>query len=157
MDLGFRPAEGSDLKVNERPVQRVGSGPGSRPSRRSIPASCVPDVLAEILDSWGAVKKPAIVTFVVDLSGSMDEPSGATDEELIDQVKKGLIELLNAMAGPDSASTDSQVGLVTFTQDEHGSPVVEVLSELGPLTQVPAMGEKISQMNAVGRPLCTTR
>ena len=37
-------------------------------------------------------------------------------------------------------------------------PVVEVLSELGPLTQAPAMGEKISQMRRlVGRPLCTTR
>ena len=46
------------------------------------------------------MKKPAIVTFVVDLSGSMKEPSGATEEKLIDQVKKGLIELLNAMAGP---------------------------------------------------------
>ncbi len=48
------------------------------PSSRSTviePGELDPEVLEKIIGSWGAVKKPAIVTFVVDVSGSM---AGAT-------------------------------------------------------------------------------
>ena len=54
------------------------------------------------------MKKPAIVTFVVDVSGSMEG-------EPLEQVKDGLTSLLDAMAGTGDTEADNQVGLVTFS------------------------------------------
>jgi hypothetical protein len=60
-------------------------------------------VVQQIMQSWGQVKKPAVVTFVVDTSGSM--------EGRIDEAKKGLLDVLDNMAD------DNQIGLVTFSTD----------------------------------------
>jgi hypothetical protein len=56
---------------------------------------------AAILDSWDEVKKPGVVTFVADVSGSMQ---GAK----LDQAKQGLLRALDDMA------KTNLVGLVSF-------------------------------------------
>ena len=128
MDMGFRPATGLD--VDDEKFTAWGLEP-SAPKSIIDPGALKADVLQAILDSWGEVKKPAIVTFVVDVSGSMDG-------EPIEQVKDGLIEVLKSMKGPDSAGQNSQVGLVMFygEGDDGDVPVVDVKVEPGPLEDV---------------------
>ena len=60
-----------------------------------------PEVAAEIDKNWEQVKRPGIVTFVVDTSGSM---AGGKLQE----AKDGLIRALDAMAG------NNQVGFISF-------------------------------------------
>ena len=67
------------------------------------PADLDPAVLQKIMNSWGAVKKPAVVTFVVDTSGSMEGTK-------LEQAKDGLIKVL------DNMEDNNQVGLVTFSE-----------------------------------------
>ena len=52
------------------------------------------------------MKKPSVVTFVVDISLSMDR------NEAIDQVQKGLRDIVDEMQLTGAES--SQIGLVTF-------------------------------------------
>jgi Ca-activated chloride channel family protein len=107
MNAGFRPATGTGLSVDNR--QFAGWGlDAERPKASIEPGELKPDVLDAIMSSWGAVKNPAIVTFVVDVSGSMEG-------EPLEQVKEGLGRLLDAMAGSGNEATASQVGLVTFS------------------------------------------
>ena len=122
MAMGFRPAEGSDLVVDPAKFQEWGLDAANPPAEID-PGLLTPEVLEPSSSTWGTVKKPAIVTFVVDLSGSMDPTPGTDDDDPINQVKTGLIELLNAMAGPDSASPDSRVAVVTFNGQGDGLPM----------------------------------
>ena len=106
---GFRPAGRSELAVDARTFASWGLS-AAEPSRRIEPADLRPDVLDKIVTSWSGVKNPAIVTFVVDTSGSMaGEP--------IEEVKQGLLRVVDAMADADGAGSSSQVGLVTFADD----------------------------------------
>ena len=96
------------LSVDERQFAEWGLD-ADQPRRRIEPGELHPAVLDRIIGSWGAVKKPAIVTFVVDVSGSMEG-------EPLEQVKDGLTGLLDAMAGhrrPRKPTTRS--ALVTFS------------------------------------------
>ena len=146
MDMGFRPAEGSKLTVDEDKFRDWGLD-AATPQATIDPGQLEPAVLEGILDSWGTVKKPAIVTFVIDLSGSMKDPSGPSEERLIDQVTDGMFALLEAMAGPDSAGQDSRVGIVTFrgVGAAGDDPEIKVLVEPGPL-DLPALGAHVEQM-----------
>jgi Ca-activated chloride channel family protein len=100
---GFRPARGSGVDVDERRFERWGLD--ARGPRATIePSELAPDVLAKVVGSWGSVKKPSIVTFVVDVSASMAGKK-------LDQVKQGMGLVLDAMS---KEKTDNQVGLVTF-------------------------------------------
>ena len=109
VDAGFRPATGagSGVSVDER--QFASWGLNARPPHSVIePGELQPAVLDRIIQSWGDVKNPAIVTFVVDVSGSMaGEP--------IEQVKEGLTRVLDSMADPAGQGSGNQVGLVTFS------------------------------------------
>ena len=101
-------------------------GGGWTPSRRpprSTPASWTPEVLEEIIGSWGAVKKPSVVTFVVDVSRSM-ETSGA-----IEPVQEGLRDIIDEMQRTGAES--SQIGLVTFNDE-----IVETTIPPAPLADV---------------------
>ncbi len=109
MAAGFRPATGTSVKVDERQFEEWGLG-AQPPTSIIEPGDLAPEVLERIVNSWGAVKNPAIVTFVVDLSGSMEGDPLA-------QVQDGLVRLLDAMAGTDNVANESQVGLVTFSTE----------------------------------------
>jgi len=105
MQAGFRPAAGSGVAIDQRRFEDCGLR-APAPTAVIEPGDLAPDVLARIVGSWGAVKKPAIVTFVVDVSGSM-----AGDP--LNQVKEGLTHLLDTMVAAGGA--DSRVGLVAFS------------------------------------------
>jgi Mg-chelatase subunit ChlD len=73
-------------------------------------------VAAAIEKSWQDVKRPSIVTFVVDVSGSM---SGTK----LEQAKQGMVRAIDAMA------LNNQVGFLTF------SDAVSNRVQVSPLTQ----------------------
>jgi hypothetical protein len=64
-------------------------------------------VLRDVVDSWGDVKRPAVVTFVIDTSGSMEQGGR------LDKAKTGLYDAL------DIISDTNQVGLVGFSTGVH--------------------------------------
>lgn len=138
MEAGFRPAAGTAVAVDERQFEEWGLD-AQQPSSTIEPGDLEPAVLERIVDSWGAVKKPAIVTFVVDVSGSM----GQGDK--LAQVKDGLHRLLDAMADTRNVGDDTQVGLVTFSTD--------VLTTMAPRPLRLArfdIGDEINQMTPGG-------
>ena len=75
-----------------------------------------PAVAAAIEEAWPEVKRPGIVTFVVDISGSM---SGTK----LKQARQGMIRALDSMA------QNNQVGFLTF------SDTVSNQIPVAPLTQ----------------------
>ena len=99
MHGGFRP--GTALALADPISPQFGLDP-TKPTATIDPAELDPTVLDKIMSSWGVVKKPAIVTFVVDTSGSMLG-------QKLDQAKEGLTRLLDTM------EANNEVGLVTFS------------------------------------------
>ncbi|MGZ6222632.1 MAG: extracellular solute-binding protein [Syntrophales bacterium] len=102
LNAGFRPA--IDLPLDD-PASKITSHYGLTPMPKTpllIPEQIDPAVAAAIEQSWQDVKKPGIVTFVVDVSGSMDG-------EKMNQTKDGIIRALDNMA------QNNQVGFLTFS------------------------------------------
>jgi Ca-activated chloride channel family protein len=111
MKHGFRPATDLVLDPSD-PDNRVRDEYGLNPATPDpiLEVSRIkPEVGALIDESWIDVKRPGIVTFVVDTSGSMTGTK-------LDQAKDGLIRALNAMAD------NNKVGLIPFGS-EVGVPV----------------------------------
>jgi Ca-activated chloride channel family protein len=137
MDAGFRPANGTALSVD--PQQFAGWGlDASEPHTTIEPGTLEPEVLAKIIESWGSVKNPAIVTFVVDTSGSMEG-------EPLAKVKDGLVRLVDAMSTTASQGTANEIGLITFSS--------EVDAEIAPSSVREArftIGDAIASMEASG-------
>jgi len=106
-DAGFRPPHDLQLPIDSQQFEAWGLN-AQMPEVTLEPGDLKPDVLDQIINSWGAVKKPAVVTFVVDVSGSMEG-------ERLEQVKKGLERMLEEMSASDSPGNNSRVGLVTFS------------------------------------------
>ena len=104
---GFRPPHDTGFSVDAQQFRDWGLEP-SPPTATIDPGDLQPDVLERILGRWGAVKSPAIVTIVADVSGSME---GAR----LEQVKDGLNHLLDTLSGPSNAGNTDQVGLITFS------------------------------------------
>jgi Ca-activated chloride channel family protein len=100
MAAGFRP--GTEQPTGGAVAPKFGLDP-NEPDATFEPGAVPAPVVQQIMQSWGQVKKPAVVTFVVDTSGSM--------EGRIDEAKKGLLDVLDNMAD------DNQIGLVTFSTD----------------------------------------
>ena len=101
MAAGFRP--GTDISLTD-PASKITSRYGldpTKPTSEVNPSLIDPGVAAAIDESWEDVKRPAIVTFVVDTSGSMLGTK-------LKQAKDGLIRALDRM------SRNNQVGLVIF-------------------------------------------
>jgi Ca-activated chloride channel family protein len=114
LSAGFRPA--IDLPLDD-PASKITSKYGLTAEPRApllIPEKIDPAVAAAIEKSWQDVKKPSIVTFVVDVSGSMDG-------EKMNQTKDGIVRALDNMA------KNSQVGFLTFSNN------VSNLIPVGPL------------------------
>ena len=101
MAAGFRP--GTDLDLNylgSKITKEFGLNP-EEPRVVLNPSLTMPEVAAAIDDSWELVKRPGIVTLVVDTSGSMMG-------DKLKQAKDGVIRFLDNMA------MNNQVGFVTF-------------------------------------------
>jgi Ca-activated chloride channel family protein len=142
MAAGFRPAAGTELEVDQDKFEEWGLE-AKRPTSTIEPGGLKPEVLEGIIESWGSVKKPAIITFVVDTSGSMENPWGPHGESRIAQVQRGMLEVIDAIAGPDSAGRNSQVGLVAFA----GPESIRILTEPGLLRDVRLeLGDEIKNL-----------
>ena len=129
MAAGFRP--GTNLTVGEPISGRNGLDP-SVPAK-TLYAERVPPKLAHQIDeSWGEVKRPGILTVVLDTSGSME------GEKLM-QAKKGMIEALDIMA------QNNRVGFLSFASGI-GSRV-----DVGPLSQTKfRIASTVDQLKANG-------
>ncbi len=113
MAAGFRPA--TDLPLTDPISDRYGLDP-TKPTKVLNPSLIKPEVAAEIDDSWELVKRPGIVTFVVDNSGSMMG-------DKLRQTKDGLDRALGNMA------KNNQVGLVTFSDGVNARIPVALLEK----------------------------
>jgi Ca-activated chloride channel family protein len=114
LSAGFRPAINLPL---DDPASKITSHYGLTAVPKApllTPEKIDPAVAAAIEKSWQDVKKPSIVTFVVDVSGSMDG-------EKMGQTKDGIIRALDNMA------QNNQVGFLTFSNN------VSNLIPVGPL------------------------
>jgi Ca-activated chloride channel homolog len=113
MDEGFRPATGLALRC---PIcGQFGVDP--RAPRATIDPNAVPPVVAErIVESWGDVKNPGVVVFVVDNSPAM---AG----EKLSSARDGIVRAVDAMYH------QNLVGLLTYStavgERVDAAPVVE--------------------------------
>ena len=101
MAAGFRPGTNLDLNY---PGSKINHRFGLNPEEPRVvlnPSLTPPDVAKAIDDSWDDVKRPGIVTFVLDTSGSM---AGGK----LQQARDGLIRAMDAMA------RNNQVGFLSF-------------------------------------------
>ena len=102
MAAGFRPGTDLDLNyVGSKITKEFGLNP-QEPRVVLNPSLTRPEVAAAIDANWELVKRPGIVTFVVDTSGSMMG-------DKLRQAKDGLQRALGNMR------RNNQVGLVTFS------------------------------------------
>ena len=103
------------------------------------------DVVAAVNTAFPDVRKRAQVLFLMDVSGSMDEPISATDTKLT-AAKTAIAQALNHFTAGDS------VGLAAFAQSPEGvmlpgnvSPVAEIKASrdafLGALGGLQSMGD----------------
>ena len=113
MAAGFRPA--TDLPLADPISATYGLDP-TKPKKVLNPSLIKPEVAAAIDDSWELVKRPGIVTFVVDTSGSMVG-------DKLRQAKDGLDRALGNMA------RNNQVGLVTFSDEVNARIPVAPLAQ----------------------------
>ena len=129
---GFRP--GTDLSLTD-PASKINGKYAlypNKPTKILNPSLIDPTVAAAIDGSLEFVKRPGIVTFVVDTSGSM---MGGK----IDQARDGLIRALDNMA------RNNQVGLVTFND------TIDTTIPVAPLAENRfAMADAAHEMRAEG-------
>jgi Ca-activated chloride channel family protein len=131
MDAGFRP--GTQLSTDGTKLSDPQYGLNLDTPAKVLYAERVdPAVAAAIDDAWELVKRPAIVSLVVDTSNSM------LGEKLA-QAKDGLSRALSNMA------TNNLVGLISFADD------VRPLVEVGNLAEIKyTLGEAVQGLTARG-------
>jgi len=129
MEDGFRPA--TSIPLTEPISGKFGIDP-KKPTATLNPDRIDQAAAGAINASWDVIKRPAIVTFVVDTSGSM---SGTK----LEQAKSGLNRALDNMA------KNNEVGLVTFES------AVNVRIPVGPLSENRfAIATEVSKLRANG-------
>jgi Ca-activated chloride channel family protein len=102
----------------EADVQQVGRLDGDRGATLAFPG---PDVVTAVQASFPDVRKRANVLFLLDVSGSMDEPISAADTKLT-QAQKAIQSALGHFTAGDD------VGLAAFAQAPDGAMVPGVVS-----------------------------
>lgn len=111
MSAGFRP--GTDISLSD-PASKITAEFGLNPAPPAVvlnPSLTKPEVAKAIDENWIHVKRPGIVNFVVDISGSMDGVK-------LNQAKAGLTMAIDSMA------TNNQVGFLSFSDTvQDGSPI----------------------------------
>ena len=125
MGEGFRPATTVAYvpPVGSRFVPDL-----AKPTARLNPDTIAPQVAEQIVGSWGDVRKPGVLMFVVDTSGSM---AGVK----LDQAKQGIKLALDGMP------SHNRVGLITFSDRiqtripianlaENGYPISEAIDRV---------------------------
>jgi len=118
MTAGFRP--GGNVSLTD-PSSKITGQYGLDPDGPKLtlnPSLIDPAVAGEIDKNWHLVKRPGIVTFVLDTSGSMRGTK-------IDQARKGLVLALENMA------KNNHVGLIGFSETIHTRIPVAPLAENG--------------------------
>ena len=118
MTAGFRP--GGNVSLTD-PSSKITGQYGLDPDGPKVtlnPSLIDPAVAGEIDKNWQLVKRPGIVTFVVDTSGSMRGTK-------IDQARNGLVLALENMA------KNNQVGLIGFSDAIHTRVPVAPMAENG--------------------------
>ena len=118
MNAGFRPV--TDVAMTP-PYTRITGEYGLNPRTPATTPNVgliEPSVADAIDKSWEDVKRPGIVTFVVDTSGSM---MGGK----LQQAKDGLVRALDSMA------TNNQVGFVSFSDEIENRVPVGPLGSVG--------------------------
>ena len=116
MAAGFRP--GTDISLDD-PASKITSDFGLNPSPPRVvlnPSLIDPEVAAVIDENWIQVKRPGIVNFVVDTSGSM---AG----EKLRQAKEGLTKALDSMAA------NNRVGFISFSDSVRAGASIAPLTE----------------------------
>ncbi|HEV2784016.1 MAG TPA: substrate-binding and VWA domain-containing protein [Actinophytocola sp.] len=96
-----------------------------------------PDELNRMIAGWDAVRRPARVLLVLDVSGSMKElanPSGSDNKTRLDLVKPA------ALKGIELLGPHDEVGLWTFST---GPPGQLPYTELVPMSPVPAVKQRL--------------
>lgn len=132
MSAGFRPGTGLSLTDPASKINGKYALYPNKPTKILNPSLIDPTVAAAIDGSLEFVKRPGIVTFVVDTSGSM---MGGK----IDQARDGLIRALDNMA------RNNQVGLVTFND------TIDTTIPVAPLAENRfAMADAAHEMRAEG-------
>jgi Ca-activated chloride channel family protein len=131
MEAGFQP--GTDLSTDGTKLSDPKYGLNmALPNKVLYAERADPAVAAAIDDAWEVVKRPAIVSLVVDTSGSM---AG----EKLEQAKQGLSRALDNMA------TNNLVGLIHFAD------TVTPLVEVGNLTEIKfTLGDSVRGLRAQG-------
>jgi len=118
MTAGFRP--GGNVSLTD-PSSKITGQYGLDPDGPKLtlnPSLIDPAVAGEIDKNWHLVKRPGIVTFVLDTSGSMRGTK-------IDQARKGLVLALENMA------KNNRVGLLGFSDGIHTRVAVAPMAENG--------------------------
>lgn len=116
MNAGFRP--GTDISLTDA-SSKINSKYGLETNPQTqllIPEKIDPDVAMAIENSWQDVKRPGIVTFVMDISNSMSCNK-------LEQAKQGIVRALDGMA------KNNQVGFLTFSDTVGNIVPVKPLSQ----------------------------
>lgn len=128
VELGFRDQQGH---LDEPRARSVGAPTGTAPLTINSPG---PEVLAKILDGWDTLRKKAQVMLVLDVSGSMEEPtgSGKTKMEAAKQAAIAALDLLHP---------EDEVGLWTFSTGANGA--AQPYTEHVPLSRIGSSKAKL--------------
>jgi Ca-activated chloride channel family protein len=86
-----------------------------------------PAIIDRILVSWAALRKPANLLLVIDVSGSMEDPVEGTGKSKLDLAKQAAISSLSQLTSRD------QVGLWIFSTKLNGNIDYRELVGIGPM------------------------
>lgn len=147
LEFGFRP-NNATVTVGDPISAANGVDPLQPTAELEVPE---PAVLVDILDSWAELRKDARVLLLLDISGSMSDFAGDSDQTKLD------LAIAAALSALDEFKDTDQVGLSVFSTDLLGgtNPNILEVVPVGPMsTNREAIAEALSsQIPTNGTPL----